>query len=111
MSKQLLKIDIDKEELNQIYKTAIQKIQDTLRIDPSDKDTGDRAARMAQFVASRLGKEIWSERQEITGADGEALLSSDEVLKRLANLNSVTPVAELDISQPPTEEMSSDQKA
>lgn len=90
MATQRLKIDFDPEALKAMYKKAEDRIQAILDSDDDDAATSDRKAKMAQFVASRLGKEIWSERIEATGADGESLLSAEEVAIRIANLKSKT---------------------
>ena len=45
-----------------------------------DEDTGKASLKLkaATFVTERLGKEHYSTRQEVTGADGRAIFSNDE---------------------------------
>ena len=50
------------------------------KVDPS---VASIKAKSAQFVASTLGKEKYASRQELTGADGEALVTPPEVVEKV----------------------------
>jgi len=52
---------------------AERNLEKALDIPIEDKDIGQRALDATKFVASRLGKEVYSERTEHTGKDGKDL--------------------------------------
>jgi len=52
---------------------AERNLEKALDIPIYDKDIGQRALDATKFVASRLGKEVYSERTEHTGKDGKDL--------------------------------------
>ena len=61
-------------------------LKDSLTMDEMDKD---RVAALTaikqksvQFVLSRLAKDKWSERQELTGAEGEPLIVPTELMDK-----------------------------
>ena len=86
MATQNLKIEFNKETLATMYKKAEDNLQAILDSEDEEQATQDRKAKVAQFIVSRIGKEVWSERTELTGAQGEALLSAEDVATRIANL-------------------------
>jgi hypothetical protein len=53
--------------------TSERNLEKALDIPIEDKDIGQRALDATKFVASRLGKDIYSERSELTGKDGKDL--------------------------------------
>lgn len=56
---------------------AEKNLKDTLKNDPNN-DTQEKLRHDAsKFVAERVGKEFYSTRQEVTGADGRRLFTND----------------------------------
>lgn len=54
---------------------AIEKVID---YDDSDKDRATLKLKAATFVTERLGREHYSTRQEVTGADGRSVFANNE---------------------------------
>lgn len=65
---------------------AERNLNKAMDIPVEDEKIGDRNLKASMFVAQRLGKVKYSERTELTGAEGRDLIPVEEVKKRLANL-------------------------
>lgn len=63
-------------------------LKESLTMDEYDKDRVAALTALkhksAQFVLSRLGKNKWSERTEVTGAEGEPLIMTSELASKYA---------------------------
>jgi len=85
-SKTILSQELDwlSESLNQskMLKKAERNLDNALEIDITDKEIGDRGLKATIFVASRLGKDNWSEKSEVKHT-GEIQLLTEEQLKTL----------------------------
>jgi hypothetical protein len=66
--------------------SAEKKLKQAVSLDVTDEKIGNRALDAGKFIASRLGKETWSERNEITGKEGKDLITAEAVEATLANL-------------------------
>ena len=63
----------------QMLKKAQTRLDDRLTDDVTDDSSKLKIQTdVAKFVTERLGKEFYSTRQEVTGADGRAIFSNDE---------------------------------
>lgn len=64
----------------------VTKINDDVELTVTDTGLVKIKQDTAKFIASRLGKHKWSERTELTGANGKDLVPVEEVKERLKNL-------------------------
>lgn len=65
-------------ERAQMLKTAQKRLNERLTEKATDRDTLKIQTDVAKFVSERLGKEHYSTRQEVTGADGRAIFANEE---------------------------------
>jgi len=61
---------------------AEKNIESILQLDVTDKDFVKTVSDMSKFVTETLGKENYSKRTELTGADGANLIPSQEAKDR-----------------------------
>jgi hypothetical protein len=66
--------DINRAEMLHLSEKNIKRV---LKYEPTDKDTEKLQLQTSQFISERLGKEHYSTRQEMTGADGRRLFTND----------------------------------
>lgn len=55
-----------------------KNLQRVLKLIPGDKDQEKLQVQVSQFVSERVGKEFYSTRQEVTGADGKRLFTNEQ---------------------------------
>jgi hypothetical protein len=67
---------------------AERNLDKALDIPIEDEKIGDRGLKATMFVASRLGKEKWSERSEISGPDGRDFIPQAELNTTVKKLKS-----------------------
>ena len=61
-----------------MLQTAQRNIQTTLQSHDDDRDSQKLKHDASKFVSERLGKEHYSTRQEVTGADGRRLFTNEK---------------------------------